>query len=197
MKTVLALDLATNTGWALRNAQGALSSGVARFELREGESEGARLLRFVTWLREFGRVDVIAFERPFAKGRGFVAGIGKELAALVRVEAASTGALELDVAPGTLKKHATGHGAAKKGDMVRAAARRWQLARVPRDDQADALCVLSWAIEKACGDEDDSTVVLDRVLCDQCQKPCLTIEAQAQLGRCGVCWRDYLAGVPG
>ena len=52
MTPVLALDLATATGWALWDGHGVLTHGVQAFPLRRGESPGMRWLRFRRWLRE-------------------------------------------------------------------------------------------------------------------------------------------------
>lgn len=164
---VLALDLATSTGWALRDRAGTVTSGTARFNRSEGETLGGQLVRFRRWLRSvlsaggFGpradleRAGVIAYERPLVVARGFKAGIGKELEAMLLVEAAENSLDALSVAPSTLKKHATGNGAANKHAMLAAAVKRWGLeaqarpgGRLPSDDEADALCALAWAIEQ-------------------------------------------------
>ncbi|WP_432214628.1 hypothetical protein, partial [Salmonella enterica] len=86
---VLALDLATKTGWALVDRQGVLTSGVQSFPLRRGESPGMRWLRFRRWLREIVALaqlkpgGVIACELPLAGGRGARMGIGRELSTVV------------------------------------------------------------------------------------------------------------------
>ena len=43
---ILALDLATKTGWALQDRTGAIASGMQEFSLKRGESKGMRFLRF-------------------------------------------------------------------------------------------------------------------------------------------------------
>jgi len=56
------------------------------------------------------------------------------------------------VFPSSLKKHATGDGRSKKPAMRAAALRRWPNAvwedTLTGDDEADALCVLAWAIDE-------------------------------------------------
>jgi hypothetical protein len=173
MTPVLALDLATSTGWALRARDGTVTSGVQRFELKRGESPGMRFLRFRRWLAEviaLGELGpagvgvpagVIAYETPLTTAKGFASGIGKELAAIALVEAAARGIETTNVAPSSLKKHATGSGRASKDDMVRAAAKRWLAyedanvdahvaagGKVLGEDEADALCVLAWALDE-------------------------------------------------
>lgn len=173
---VLALDLATRTGWALRARDGSVTSGVQVFDLRRGESPGMRFLRFRRWLNEVldtsygftGRTlagelgaGVIAYEAAHHRG-GHATAVGVGLTTIA-LEVAAGRALEVtSVHTATLKKHATGSGRAGKDDMVRAAAKRWP-AQVglraahldggsPADplgeDEADALCVLAWALDE-------------------------------------------------
>ena len=48
--TVLALDLGTTTGWALRGIDGHITSGSERFKPQRFEGGGMRYLRFKRWL---------------------------------------------------------------------------------------------------------------------------------------------------
>lgn len=185
--TILALDMATSTGWALRDALGHVTSGVQRFDLGRGESAGMRFVRFARWLEEItrdplptslslgmkasdtkinreGRVDVIAFERAHHRG-GPATEVGVGLMTHMLACAAAYGIETLPVHTATLKKHATGRGNAKKPDMILAASKRWpnvvglrgahlahgNPANPLGDDEADALCVLAWALEE-CGE---------------------------------------------
>lgn len=151
---MLALDLATATGWALLDAQGAVTSGVQAFPMRRGESPGMRWLRFGAWVREIVRLgglaagDVIAYEQPLSAHRGGAAAqVAHGLATKVQEVAADLG-LELScVGPAALKKHATGRGNAKKPQMIDAARARWPGQAIEDDNQADALLVLAWALE--------------------------------------------------
>lgn len=147
---ILALDLAVATGWALRDEQGRLTSGVQSFPLRRGESPGMRFLRFRKWYREMlelGTPLVVAFEAPLAGGRGFAMGVARELVAFVLEGAAEYGIETTSIYPSTLKKHATGKGNSKKAAMIVAARARWGV-DVTDDNEADALLVLAWAIEE-------------------------------------------------
>lgn len=171
--TILALDIATSTGWALRDSLGHVTSGVQSFELGRGESPGMRFLRFRRWLLEVtrdplptglalggggievradGRVDVIAYERAHHRG-GAATAVCAGFAAVMQEVAADLGIELLPVHTRTLKKHATGMGNASKHDMIAAAMNRWGISDINGpidDDEADALCVLSWALEE-CG----------------------------------------------
>lgn len=151
MTPVLALDLATRAGWALRDADGVLTSGVQKFPLRRGESPGMRWLRFRRWLREvcdLGQPQVIACELPLTAGRGARMGIGRELQTVVEEEAAARAIETTGVYPATLKKHATGKGNSGKPAMIAAASARWPGVEVLDDNHADALLVLAWALEE-------------------------------------------------
>jgi Holliday junction resolvasome RuvABC endonuclease subunit len=138
MTKILALDLATRTGWAHSDGP----SGVQDFSLDRGESAGMRLLKFRGWLgRIFEEVDfdVVAYEQPHYRGghatevlAGMV-GILQEWAAENWVETAMRHSREI-------KRHATGSGNASKDDMVNKAVEQgWN----PQDDnEADALWLL-------------------------------------------------------
>lgn len=145
--TILALDLATSTGWAL-SKDGKVTSGSIRFEVARGESPGSRFRRFRAWL--LGRLatdrpEVIAFERPMAVKSAAAAQVLYGLVAVV-LEIAEGAELDtLTVAPPVLKKHATGKGNADKAAMTTAAAIRWKRPGLDQPDEADALWVLDWA----------------------------------------------------
>jgi hypothetical protein len=51
---VLALDLGQETGWAVRNADGAIASGTVEFKPSRWEDGGMVYLRFRAWLQEMG-----------------------------------------------------------------------------------------------------------------------------------------------
>lgn len=155
---VLALDLATHTGWALRARDGSVTSGVQVFDLKRGESAGMRFLRFRRWLNEvldtscgFTGAGVIAYEQAHHRG-GHATAVGVGLTTIALEVAADRGLEVTSVHTATLKRHATGRGNAKKPDMVAAATARWP--HVGRrldplgEDEADALCVLAWALDE-------------------------------------------------
>ena len=147
--TLLALDLGTTTGWALRGSDGHITSGSERFRPQRFEGGGMRFLRFKRWLTEIkqscGGIDALHFEevRRHA-GVDAAHAYGGFLATL-------TAWCEHHQIPyqgvpvGTIKKHATGRGNAGKADMVSAMRQR---GFQPIDDnEADALAILLWAIE--------------------------------------------------
>jgi len=150
MLTILALDLATKTGWAVMlPAWQKPETGVQKFELQRGESPGMRFLRFRRWLEELVRLyapSLIVFEQTHHRG-GAATEIAVGFSTRVQEVAAMLGAEHVAVHSATLKKHATGSGRAGKDEMIQEATRRWGYE--PKDDnEADAMCLLAYAIEK-------------------------------------------------
>ncbi|MBU3748789.1 MAG: hypothetical protein FGM36_16180, partial [Burkholderiaceae bacterium] len=64
--TILALDLGTTTGWALRGSDGHITSGSESFRPQRFEGGGMRFLRFKRWLTEIKQscasIDCLHFE---------------------------------------------------------------------------------------------------------------------------------------
>ena len=145
--TILALDLGTTTGWALRAPDGAITSGTQSFRPQRFEGGGMRFLRFKRWLTEVKAsadgIDSLHFEEVRRHVSTDAAhAYGGFLATL-------TSWCEHHQIPyqgvpvGTIKKHATGKGNASKDEMITAMRR---LGHVPTDDnEADALAILHWA----------------------------------------------------
>jgi Holliday junction resolvasome RuvABC endonuclease subunit len=131
---ILALDIATNTGWKTET-----SSGTWNFKPNRGESDGMRLVRFKAKIREMIRlegIELISYERPAGRHKGAIIvesemiGILKELCIEMGVELACYSATEI-------KKFATGIGNAKKSLMIESAK---ELGFNPMDDnEADAI----------------------------------------------------------
>lgn len=55
-RCILALDLGTTTGWALRSHEGLITSGTASFRPGRYDGGGMRYLRFTNWLTELDRL---------------------------------------------------------------------------------------------------------------------------------------------
>ena len=145
---LLALDLGTQTGWALRSRDGSIVSGSESFRPGRFEGGGMRFLRFKRWLTEIKQsvdgIDAVYFEevRRHA-GVDAAHAYGGFLAHLTawceHHEIPYQG-----VQVGTIKKHATGKGNAGKDAMIAAARAR---GFDPQDDnEADALALLAWEV---------------------------------------------------
>ena len=151
--TIIALDLGTQTGWALRGPEGRVDSGSQSFRPQRFEGGGMRYLRFKHWLTELKQtadpIHAVYFEevRRHA-GVDAAHAYGGFLAHL-------TAWCEHHQIPyqgvpvGTIKRHATGKGNADKLAVVNAMRARGY---APADDnEADALALLTWAIETGRG----------------------------------------------
>jgi Holliday junction resolvasome RuvABC endonuclease subunit len=145
---ILALDLGQTTGWAVRNADGAIASGTVKFKPGRFEGGGMIYLRFRAWLQEVdetaGGIGTIYFEEVRSH-RGVAAShaYGGFLAHLTAWAEANK--IPYAGAPvATIKRHIAGKGNADK-DAVIAAVRA--LGFDPADDnEADALALLDWAL---------------------------------------------------
>jgi Holliday junction resolvasome RuvABC endonuclease subunit len=146
---ILALDLGTTTGWALRNLRGRILSGTADFKPHRFEGGGMRYLRFERWLDETlrlaGDIEAVYFEEvrrhigvdaAHAYG-GFLAG----LTAWCEEHAIAYQGVPV----GTIKRFIAGKGNADKAAVIAAVRER---GFSPGDDnEADAIAILLWAIE--------------------------------------------------
>jgi Holliday junction resolvasome RuvABC endonuclease subunit len=159
---ILALDLATRTGWAICENAAPILSGVQEFKLGRGESPGMRYIRFSRWLDEMlvagadslslsppqSRVHLVCYEQSFRRG-GAATEVAGGLVALVQQACARYGIEHVAVPVMTLKKAATGTGKADKAAMVARAFANWPeqfaLGEPPDDNQADALHLLAYA----------------------------------------------------
>ncbi|MBX9740494.1 MAG: hypothetical protein K2X62_10490 [Beijerinckiaceae bacterium] len=146
---VLALDLGTTTGWALRTADGLITSGAVSFRPSRYDGGGMRYVRFRAWLdqlaKDAGPLSSIHFEEVRRH-------IGTDAAHLYGGFLATLTAWceQHDVAyqgapVGTIKRHVTGRGNADKAAVIAAVRARGY---TPADDnEADAIAILLWAIE--------------------------------------------------
>jgi Holliday junction resolvasome RuvABC endonuclease subunit len=154
---VLALDLATRTGWALWDGE-RMESGVQVFDVRRGESPGMRYLRFNAWLGQMAERlegqrpdylgDVIAYEQTVPANTKFSSATTREIAAgfstRVQEKCAAWGIQHFAIYPSSLKKFTTGNGRSKKPEMVAAVSARWKA--VKDDNEADAIALLHYAL---------------------------------------------------
>jgi Holliday junction resolvasome RuvABC endonuclease subunit len=141
---ILALDLATRTGWALGDSA-RYESGAETFDLRRGESPGMRYLRFSRWLDEVltAELDLVVYEQPFIMRSGMAAEIALGFATRVQQRCAVVEVPHAAPNGMTLKKWTTGSGRAGKPEMLEAVARRWR--RVDDHNEADAVALLHYA----------------------------------------------------
>ena len=148
-RATLALDLGQRTGWAVHNADGAISSGTAEFKPGRFQSVGMVFLRFRAWLQEIdetaGGVGAVYFEEVrFHRGVTAAHAFGGYLAHLT-AWADMNRIPYLGVPVGTIKRHIAGKGNADKQAVI-AAVRALGFDPVD-DNEADALALLDWALK--------------------------------------------------
>jgi Holliday junction resolvasome RuvABC endonuclease subunit len=146
--TILALDLGTTTGWALRSSDGTINSGSTSFRPQRFEGGGMRFLRFKRWLAELkdmtGGIHALYFEEVRRHVSTDAAHAYGGFLATLTAWCEHHQIPYQGVPVGTIKKHATGKGNASKDDVLSAMR---ALGHAPTDDnEADALALLRWAI---------------------------------------------------
>lgn len=146
---ILALDLGTSTGWAIRSHEGLITSGTVSFRPGRFEGGGMRYLRFTNWLTEIDRLSgpiaAIWFEEVRNHKGVDASHVYGGLMATLTAWAELRGIPYAGTPVGTIKRHATGHGNAPKEAMIAAAKVRGYS---PADDnEADAIALLLWVIE--------------------------------------------------
>jgi crossover junction endodeoxyribonuclease RuvC len=168
MKSILALDLGTKTGWAYRDAKGVISTGTWVLQTPEETTAAALLRRDRTLdmrvpvlyrkLKTFW--EEVKVKQDFIDGLDFLVfedvqfskftqqtQLWSSLRAAVWLFCFNYG-IARDCCPvATLKKFATGSGNAPKPVMIEAAKKLFPQIEMTFDDNAaDALCLLQWAI---------------------------------------------------
>lgn len=149
MGSLLALDLGSTLGWAVRLADGTVTSGTATFRPGRFEGGGMGWLRFRRWLDSMaasaGPLGSIVFEEVRRHAGTTAAHVYGGFLAHLTAWCEGAGVPYQGVPVGTIKRFATGKGNAGK-DAVIAAMRARGFA--PADDnEADALALLLWAID--------------------------------------------------
>lgn len=145
---ILALDMATKTGWAHSNG----ASGVWDFKIFADESSGMRLIRFEAKVHEIAKacgVDVVVFEQVSVASGPKANMNGVKLA--VKLQAIVERLSEIydyeccSVNLQTLKSHALpGQKVRDKAAMLDSARKRWPDVEIIDDNQADALWLLDY-----------------------------------------------------
>ncbi len=150
---LLALDLGTKTGWALRSRDGAIASGTIEFRNDRWQGGGMRFLRFKRWLTEtkatVGTIDAVFFEEVRAHAGVDAAHVFGGMLAILTAWCEHHAIAYEGVPVGTIKRFATGKGNAGKEAVIAAMKAR---GHQPADDnEADALAILHWALVQGGG----------------------------------------------
>lgn len=146
--TVLALDLGTTTGWALRSADGRIVSGTVSLRPSRYDGGGVRYLRFRAWLdgilKDTGAVQLISYEevrRHLSTDSSHVYG---GLLATLTAWCEQYGIPYQGVPVGTIKRFIAGKGNADKQAVI--ASIRERGFNPSDDNEADAIAILLWAL---------------------------------------------------
>ena len=146
---ILALDLGTTTGYALRARDARTTSGTVSFRPSRYDGGGIRYVRFGAWLdqlhADIGGIGVVHYEEVRRHLSTDAAHVHGGLLATLTAWCERQSIPYQGVPVGTIKRHITGKGNADK-DAVIAAIRARGFS--PADDnEADALAILLWAID--------------------------------------------------
>jgi len=142
---ILALDIASKTGWAVIDENGKIiRSGTEVFKDKE---RGAKLSSFMSWLSlvcsTYSPSCIIA-EKPFFRGSG--TRLLMPMVGIAELMASRSKAAFLEVSNVTIKKHLTGNARAEKEEMIKAIQDKGYS---PTDDnEADAIALALYAFEK-------------------------------------------------
>lgn len=140
---ILALDLATFTGWATL-IDGKIKFGSEKFVDPNWDGHGARYLKYEKWLNSFDtKFDLIAYETVMAHSAVYASHVyGAYLSEVMKLgERTKTPYVGFGVK--AIKKFWAGNGNASKKDMMN---KSWDLGfNVKDDNQADALGILHLA----------------------------------------------------
>ena len=146
---ILAVDLGTTTGWALRTKDSEIAHGYVSFKPQRFEGGGMRYLRFKRWLGEIkviaGDIHSIYFEEVRRHMGVDAAHVYGGLMATLTTWSEHHNIAYQGVPVGTIKKHAAGKGNASKEEVISAMQAKGYA--VTDDNEADALALLHWAIE--------------------------------------------------
>ena len=147
---VLAIDLGTTTGWALRSKDGQIAHGFASFKPQRFEGGGMRYLRFKRWLTEIKAlatdIHAVYFEEVRRHAGVDAAHVYGGLMATLTTWCEHHNIAYQGVPVGTIKKHATGKGNAGKDEMIASVQAR---GHQPADDnEADAIALVYLARDR-------------------------------------------------
>lgn len=131
---ILALDIATVTGWKTET-----SSGTWNLKPNRGESEGMRVVRFkakVKEMVELENISLISYERPAGQYKSSII-VASQMVGVLQLLCIEKGINLACYSAKEIKKFATGNGNSNKEAMIQAAK---DLGFNPEDDnEADAI----------------------------------------------------------
>ncbi|MFC7333066.1 hypothetical protein [Rhodocista pekingensis] len=152
-QSILALDLGTVLGWALRASDSTIVSGTEAFRQDRWSGGGMRYLRFRRWLREVatmtGGLGLVVYEEVRRHAGTDAAHVYGGFLATLTAWCEDRNVAYEAVPVGTIKRFVTGKGNAGKAAVI--AAIRARGFNPADDNEADALALLLWAIQHRAG----------------------------------------------
>ena len=141
---VLALDMASRTGWAMQDDNGLVKSGTMDFRVKKTEDDSLRLRLFGDWLlqRIAEGVEMIFFEKVLFTPRFQSGAVLNEFRGVLKYIANKKGVKIYGIPVPTIKKKVAGKGSAKKNRMIAVMSHTYTDQHILDDNQADALGVL-------------------------------------------------------
>lgn len=150
---LIALDLGTTTGFALKPTDGAIVSGTVSFRPSRYDGGGMRYLRFRGWLdsvaADIGAIATVHHEEIRRHLGTDAAHVYGGLLAILTAWCEQHGIAYQGVPVGTIKRYVTGKGNANKAAVI--AAIRTRGFDPVDDNEADAIAILLWAMETGGG----------------------------------------------
>lgn len=149
MKTILALDLGTTTGWAMSEFS-KVSSGTINFKATRFQSADRRFVNFKDWLKKtlekttLGEINAVYFEEVRKHIGVDAAHCYGGFKAVLTMFCEENKISYQGVPVGTIKKFVTGKGNSKKPEMI--AAVRLRGFNPQDDNEADAISLLLCAL---------------------------------------------------
>lgn len=143
---ILALDIATNCGYAYGSLDSEIVSGSWNFTPRHNESKGMRLVNFkreLNQLREIG-IGLLVFERVSGFHKNSLV-VMAEMHGVVKEWAETAGIPYRSYSSNEIKLYATGKGNASKDEMCNAAIYKFGVDCECDDNRADALALFHLA----------------------------------------------------
>ena len=141
---LLALDIATQTGFCVFNR-----SGMMDFTPKQNDSKGMRLMKFKAWFKrmiEEYKIKLIVFEGQAVFGKMRPNFVASEMIGILKIYCEEVGLEYRSYSPAEIKQSATGNGGANKEKMVEFAESKFDL-KVVDNNEADALHLYHLTLE--------------------------------------------------
>lgn len=139
---ILALDIATKTGWATDT-----TSGSWDFALKRGESVGMRIVRFTSKVKEMielEKINLVVYEIPVGRFQSSII-VATEMIGALKLLCEEMKVEYTHFSAKQIKKFWTGNGNAGKPAMIAETKKRFPDLEVIDDNHADAIALLELA----------------------------------------------------